>query len=313
MNARVTVVGSLNMDLVARAPRIPEPGETIIGGEFRNVPGGKGANQAVAAARIGAQVSMVGRVGSDAFAEPLLHNLASGGIDHTFVTRDSEAATGVALIVVDDVGQNSIVVASGANMRFSPADVDAARAAIAGADVVLLQLESPLDTVTRAAEIARAHGVRVILNPAPARPLPATLLSLVDVLIPNESETALLTDMPVADQAEAEAAAAALRRSGVGTVILTLGERGALLAQGEDVELIPAFEVTPIDTTAAGDAFVAGFAVALAEGKTLAKAVRWGNAAGALATTKLGAQPSLPTRRAVERLLAEGLAKGDRT
>jgi len=311
MTSRVTVVGSLNMDLVARAPRIPEPGETIIGGEFCNVPGGKGANQAVAAARIGALVSMVGRVGSDAFAEPLLHNLASDGIDHTFVTRDSEAATGVALIVVDDVGQNSIVVASGANMRFSPTDVDAAKAAIAAADVVLLQLESPLDAVTRAAEIARAHGVRVVLNPAPARPLPATLLSLVDVLVPNESETALLTDMPIADHAEAEAAAAALRRSGVGTVILTLGERGALLAQGEDVELIPAFEVTPIDTTAAGDAFVAGFAVALAEGKTLAEAVRWGNAAGALATTELGAQPSLPTRRAVERLLAEGIAKGD--
>ena len=309
MTSRVTVVGSLNMDLVARAPRIPEPGETIIGGEFCNVPGGKGANQAVAAARIGALVSMVGRVGSDAFAEPLLHNLASDGIDHTFVTRDSEAATGVALIVVDDVGQNSIVVASGANMRFSPTDVDAAKAAIAAADVVLLQLESPLDAVTRAAEIARAHGVRVVLNPAPARPLPATLLSLVDVLVPNESETELLTGLPVGDQAEAEAAAAALQEMGVGTVILTLGERGALLAREGEVTLLPAFDVTPVDTTAAGDAFVGGLGVALAEGKTLAEAVRWGNAAGALATTRLGAQPSLPTRGALEALLAKDATK----
>jgi ribokinase len=337
MIVRVTVVGSLNMDLVARAPRIPEPGETIIGGEFYSVPGGKGANQAVAAARIGAQVSMVGRVGNDTFAESLLHSLASDRIGHVFVTRDAEAATGVALIVVDDRGQNSIVVASGANMRLSPADVDAAEAALAESDVLLLQLESPLDTVARAAELARAHGVRVILNPAPARPLcavgtapfgegsvcavgtapfggrsvPDALLSLVDVLILNESETALLTGMPVADRAGAEEAAAALRELGVGTVILTLGARGALLARATGVELIPAFEVTPVDTTAAGDAFVAGFAVALAEGKALAEAARWGNAAGALATTKMGAQPSLPTRRAVEQLLTGGAAKGD--
>jgi ribokinase len=310
MTARVTVVGSLNMDLVARAPRIPQPGETIIGGDFHTVPGGKGANQAVAAARLGAQVSMVGRVGRDAFANPLLDNLAAAGVDHAFVIPDPEAATGVALIVVDDTGQNSIVVASGANMRLSPADVDGAEAAIAGADALLLQLESPLETVTRAAEVARAHGVRVILNPAPARSLPAALLSLVDVLIPNESETALLTGLPVGDQAEAEAAAAALRGMGVGTVILTLGERGALLAQAGAAELVPAFEVTPVDTTAAGDAFVGGFAVALAEGQTLAEAVRWGNAAGALATTKLGAQPSLPTGQDLEVLLATGSAGG---
>ena len=312
MRAHVTVVGSLNMDLVARTPRIPQPGETIIGGDFHTVPGGKGANQAVAAARLGAQVSMVGRVGRDAFANPLLENLAAAGVDHTFVTQYPGAATGVALIVVDDAGQNSIVVASGANMRLSPADVDAAEAAIAAADALLLQLESPLETVTRAAEVARTHRVTVILNPAPARPLPAALLSLVDVLIPNESETSLLTGMPVGDQAEAETAAAALRESGVGTVILTLGDRGALLAREGETERFPAFDVTPVDTTAAGDAFVGGFAVALAEGQSLAEAVRWGNAAGALATTKLGAQPSLPNRHALEKLLAEGTAESAR-
>ena len=311
MIARVTVVGSLNMDLIARSPRIPRPGETIIGGDFHTAPGGKGANQAVAAARLGARVSMIGRVGRDAFAGPLLDNLSAAGVDHTFVIQDSEAATGVALIVVDDAGENSIVVASGANMRLSPADVDGAEAVIADADALLLQLESPLKTVIRAAEVARAHGVTVILNPAPARSLPAELLAMVDVLIPNESETSLLTGLPVSNQAEAETAATALRELGVGTVILTLGERGALLAREEEAEQVPAFEVTPVDTTAAGDAFVGGFTVAMAGGQPLAEAVRWGNAAGALATTKLGAQPSLPTRQDLEALLTTGTIGGD--
>ena len=311
MAAHITVVGSLNMDLVVRAPRIPQPGETIIGGDFHTVPGGKGANQAVAAARLGAQVSMVGRVGRGAFAGPLLKNLAAAGVEHAFVTQDSEAATGVALIVVDDAGQNSIVVASGANVRLSPTDVDDAGATIAAADALLLQLESPLETVTRAAEVARAKGATVILNPAPARSLPAALLSLVDVLIPNESEAALLTGLPIDNPAEAEAAATALRELGVGTVILTLGERGALLAREDGAEVFPAFEVTPVDTTAAGDAFVGGFAVALAGGQPLAEAVRWGNAAGALATTRLGAQPSLPTRQELQALLATGTIVGD--
>ncbi len=305
MIARVAVVGSLNIDLVVRAPRIPQPGETIIGGDFRQMPGGKGANQAVAAVRLGASVSMVGRVGRDGFGQTLLENLAHDGVDHSFVIQDAAAATGVALIVVDDAGQNSIVVASGANGRLSPGDVQAAEAAIARADVLLLQLESPLEAVTRAAEMAHAHGVAVVLNPAPARPLSASLFSIVDVLVPNESETALLTEMPVADRAQAEAAAAALLELGVGTVILTLGERGALLAGADGVTHVPAFEVVPVDTTAAGDAFVGGFAVALAEGRALAEAARWGNAAGALATTKAGAQPSLPTRRAVTALLAD--------
>jgi ribokinase len=304
MSAHVAVVGSLNMDLVIRSPRIPLPGETIIGGEFHTAPGGKGANQAVAAARLGAQVSMVGRVGRDAFGSQLLENLAADGIEHNFVLEDREASTGVALIVVADDGENSIVVASGANAHLSPADVETSEAAIARADVLLLQLESPLETVTQAAQTARARGVTVILNPAPARALPGELLALVDVIIPNESETALLTGMPVENQAEAEAAAAMLRRRGVGTVILTLGERGALLSYERGTTIFPAYDVKPVDTTAAGDAFVAGLAVALAEGKSWATAVQWGNAAGALATTKLGAQPSLPTRTTVEQLLA---------
>lgn len=303
MTARVAVAGSLNVDLVARAPRMPQPGETIIGSDFRRVPGGKGANQAVAAAKLGAQVAMMGRVGGDTFATQLRENMRSVGIDLTHVTEDPDAPTGVALIIVDDAGQNSIVVASGANAHFSPADVAAAEETLAAADVLLLQLESPLETVIRAAEIAAAHGVHVILNPAPAQELPDSLLSLVDALIPNESETALLTGRSVESDKDARAAARDLLAYGVETVIITLGERGALLTEDDSATLIPSFEVEVVDTTAAGDGFVGSFAVALAEGRTLQEAVRWGNAAGALAATKMGAQPSLPTRKALERLL----------
>ena len=315
MTASIAVVGSLNMDLVIRSPNIPRPGETIIGGEFHTVPGGKGANQAVAAARLGARVSMVGRVGKDAFGGTLLENLAADGIDHGFVVQDGEAATGVALIVVDDNGENSIVVASGANMRLSLADVEAAESVVAAADVLILQLEVPLDCVIRSAELAHAHGVKVVLNPAPARLVPARLLSLVDVLVPNESEAALLAGLPVGTQAETAETAEALLGSGVGTVILTLGGRGALLAREREMQAFPAFDVKAVDTTAAGDAFVASLAVALAEGEALEEAVRRGNAAGGLAATKLGAQPSLPTRQALERLISEGSTRspqGDR-
>lgn len=305
MTAHITVVGSLNMDLIVRAPRIPQPGETIIGSGFHVAPGGKGANQAVAAARLGARVSLVGRVGQDSFGTDLLANLREASVDHTYVVQDPDAASGVALIEVDDAGQNSIIVASGANMRLSPADVEAAEAVIAGADILLLQLESPLETVTRAAQLARAHQVTVILNPAPAQPLPVELLSAVNILLPNESETAILTGLPVGDQSEIEAAGARLRDLGIETLILTLGERGAMRVTAGGSQLFPTFQVTPVDTTAAGDAFVGGLAVALAEGLSLPEAIRWGNAAGALATTRLGAQPSLPTRQTLEALLVE--------
>jgi ribokinase len=303
MPARIVVVGSLNMDLVTRTERIPQPGETILGGDLQTFPGGKGANQAVAARRMGAQVAMIGRVGQDAFATPLLQALGEAGVDSSHVLQDPSAATGVAIIVVDQRGQNSIVVCSGANAHLSPQDIRSAESTIAGADALLLQLESPLETVRCAAEIARGHGVRVILNPAPARPLPEALLRNVDVLVPNESEAALLTGLPVEDVPQVEAAAARLHEMGAEAVVVTLGERGALYLYKGESHRVPAFEVTPVDTTAAGDAFMGGFAVALAEGKPFAEAVRWGNAAGALATTKMGAQPSLPERGAVENLI----------
>ena len=249
---------------------------------------------------------MVGRVGRDDFGSALRATLRADGIDCTYVFEDEKSVTGTASILVDDAGQNSIVVAPGANARLTPDDVNEAEFAIAQADVLLLQLEIPLETVIRSAEVAQRYEVPVVLNPAPARPDLASLLPLVDILIPNESETALLTGLPVGAEIEIQTAVEALRKSGIGTVILTLGARGALVASKTGVKRIPAFPVSPVDTTAAGDAFVGGFAVALAEGKSLIEAIRWGNAAGGLATTQLGAQPSLPTRQAVLELLADG-------
>jgi ribokinase len=303
MTPRLTVVGSLNMDLVVRAPRIPHPGETIIGTDFRTVPGGKGANQALAAARLGAQVAMVGRVGQDDYGVALLKNLRDAQVDHSHVIRDREAPTGVALIVVDDAGENSIVVASGANSQLTSADVDSAFPAIAAADALILQLESPIDAVTHAAQVAHEHRVKVILNPAPARKALHDLLPLVDVLIPNEHEAMLLTGTASGDVSGIEDAAARLIDKGVETVVVTLGHRGALLAREGETGRVPAFTVTAVDTTAAGDAFVAGFSLAMAAGRPLVEAVLWGNAAGALAATRLGAQSSLPTRRELVALL----------
>jgi ribokinase len=301
---KVVVVGSINMDLVARSQRIPHAGETVIGGDFRTVPGGKGANQAVAARRLGAQVRMLGRVGMDPFGSQLLDNLSRAGVDTISIGRDPQAASGIALIMVDDAGQNSILVAPGANMLLASADMDAAEEVIASAQVMLLQLEIPLETVVRAVQIGHAHGVKVVLNPAPAQPLPPELTRLVDVLVPNEFEAALLTGLPVDSDEQIRVAAGALRATGAVNVIITLGGRGALLATAEGFQHFPAFPVKPVDTTAAGDAFVGCLGAALAEGCTLEEAMRWGSAAGALSTTKKGAQPSLPQRKEVEKLLS---------
>ena len=310
MAAKVTVVGSINMDLVTRVTNFPEPGETIIGGDLKTIPGGKGANQAVAAARLGAEVSMVGRVGDDVFASQLKENLAGAGVDLTYVFDSDSAASGVALILVDQHGQNIIVVASGANARVTAQDVEAAAAAITTADVLLLQLEIPLESVHRAAELAHENGVKVILNPAPAQALPAELFTLIDILVPNESETSILTGLPADSLKDLEASAGKLRSLGAGTVLLTLGQQGALLVEPAGFRRYPAFTVERVvDTTAAGDAFVGGLATAIAEGKWVSEAVPWGNAAGALAVTRSGAQPSLPNRREVEELIGQATAE----
>jgi len=294
--ANITVVGSLNMDLVVRTPRIPRPGETIIGSDFHTIPGGKGANQAVAAAKLQARVSMVGRVGNDDFGRALLTNLSAVGINSDFVKIDPAAASGIALITVEDSGQNNIVLASGANMALTVQDIESAEERIAQSQIILLQLESPVAAVQAALRLAKKRGVTTVLNPAPAQPLPEELLRDVDILVPNESETSLLTGLPVETPAQAEVAAEQLRRMGIGTVILTLGARGAFVSSARESGFFPSYPIKAVDTTAAGDAFLGGFAVALAEGSSLVEATRRGNAAGALAATKLGAQPSMPTR-----------------
>jgi ribokinase len=300
----ITIVGSLNMDLVVRVAHLPAPGETILGRDYHTIPGGKGANQAVAAARLGGVVHMVGRIGQDKYGQTLCANLSTEGINVEFVQEDSETASGVALITVDEAGANTIVVAAGANMALTPQDVLQAFKRIASMDVLVLQLELPIECVLEAARAGRARGAKVVLNPAPARLLSDDIYKNVDVLIPNETETSLLTGLPVDTLGQAEQAANRLLEMGVGAVVLTLGGRGALVvAPGESSIHIPPHVVQVVDTTAAGDAFVAGLAVGLAEGLNLAEAARLGNSAGAIAVTRLGAQPSMPTREDVVRML----------
>lgn len=297
---QILVVGSLNADLVVRAPRFPQPGETISGEDLQVIPGGKGANQAVAAARLGANVSMLGRVGKDNFGDFLLDNLKQNNVDTASIQRD-DAATGTATIIVDANGQNSIVLSPGANGKVTPADVD--HASFPKGGLLLLQLEIPTPTVLRAAQRARENGTRVILNPAPAQQLPDELIALADFLIPNEPELSLLAHQPVTDLASAEKAANLLLERGAKNVIVTLGSKGALIVGKETRKHVDSFPVKVVDTTAAGDAFIGGFATSLLEDKSLEESVRFGCACGALAVTKFGAQPSLPTKQEVEQFV----------
>lgn len=303
MSPRILVLGSSNTDMIIKLDRIPRPGETILGGEFATAPGGKGANQAVGAARAGGQVMFVARVGRDIFGEQAVAGFVRDGIAVDYVFRDPAAPSGVALIFVAEDGENSIAVASGANAKLSPADVKKARPAFTDASVLLMQLETPLTTVQAAAELAAQRGLRVILNPAPARPLPDELLRLVSILTPNETEAELLTGIAVKNDSSAVQAAGKLLARGVQTVILTLGARGAFIATKESSQLVPSFKVKPVDTTAAGDIFNGALAVALAEDKSLPDAVRFANAAAALSVTMLGAQPSAPARKQIELFL----------
>lgn len=300
----IVVFGSINMDLVVRAPHIPIPGETILGSDFVMVPGGKGANQAVAAARLGAPVRMVGAVGNDGFCPQLRQSLADYGVDTTRV-HTSETASGVALITVDDKGENSIVVASGANMRL-PADIlDSLDNALDQASILLLQLEIPLDFVITAARLAKKRGVMVILDPAPAptKPLPAELLQSIDVITPNESETAALTGINPIDTAHAINAATHLHQLGVPQVIIKRGGNGVLWSDGSKTIIQPAFQVPVVDTVAAGDSFNGSLATALAEQQYWGDALRFAAASAAISVTRRGAQQSMANRDEVEDLL----------
>ncbi len=297
---RIVVVGSSNTDLVIKTRSIPRPGETVLGGSFLMAAGGKGANQAVAAARLGADVTFVARIGSDAFGDAALVRLAAEGIRTELIAREDQPASGVALIIVDEQAENAIAVAPGANSLLSVHDVEQAKDTIRAADVLLLQLETPLDTVRYAARLAREADVPVILNPAPAQPLDQAMLACVTVLTPNRAEATLLSGIEVVDDATGRAAAHALLGMGVLHVVITLGAAGALrIDQGEE-DRIAGMVVDALDTTAAGDAFNGALAVALGAGDSMRQAVRFATVAGALATTQMGAQPSLPTREAVE-------------
>lgn len=300
MPATVVVVGSLNMDLVTRASRLPRGGETLVGQSFATVPGGKGANQAVAAARLGAEVAMIGCIGSDAYGAQLRDALLVEGIDCQAVS-EVPGSSGVALIVVDDSSQNAIVIVAGSNGQLTPASLLAFDAVLQAAEVIVCQLEVPMDTVGYALTRGRELGKTVILNPAPASgPLPADWYACIDYLIPNESEASALSGVPVDSLDSAKVAATHLLKAGAGKVIVTLGSQGALFADGQGFEHLLAPKVQAVDTTAAGDTFVGGFAAALASGQSEAEAIRFGQVAAALSVTRAGAQPSIPTLHDVE-------------
>ena len=297
---KVTVVGSFMYDLVATAPRRPKTGETLIGDSFGMFLGGKGANQAIAASRAGAIVSMVGRLGNDLFGDQFLEKFSEEGINTDFVIQDTENGTGVGMPLIDASGDNSIVIIPQANMALSVENIDQAESSIADSDVLVLQCEVPMEANQRAAEIANKTDTLVILNPAPACEIPDALLSLVDIITPNESETEILTGMPTETDNQAIEAAHLLLSKGIETVILTLGSRGSFLLTKKMEKLIPAYSVEVVDTTAAGDAFCGALAASLAHGINIEKSVKIANAAGALAVTKLGAEPSLPSREEIQ-------------
>lgn len=301
---KVTVVGSANVDLVIRAERMPNSGETLIGDAFDIFTGGKGFNQATAAARLGAQVTLIGRIGDDPFAEILRSAIESEHIDNRFVTTDAESGTGIATIVVEPDGDNSIIVVPRANMRLTSEDIADAADSIAEADVLLLQLETPIEASQTAINIAKANDTIVILDPAPARPLPPSLLAEVDILTPNATEAALLSGHTVNTSEDAFVTAETLQTQiatdSHAAVVLTLGEQGVLLCTSAQSTHIPAILVDAVDTTGAGDAFSGALATALANGDELSEAVKFAVAAGAAAATVLGATPSMPTREKIE-------------
>ncbi len=292
----IVVIGSTNTDMVIRATHLPAPGETLLGGSFFMNPGGKGANQAVAAKRLGGDVTFIAKTGNDIFGDTALKQFKAEGINTKFMLRDQHNPSGVALITVDDHAENTIVVASGANGTLSPTDLVPAETLINNEAIVLVQLEIPLETVQFAASLAAMGGAKLILNPAPAQVLPDELLKQVSIITPNETEAEMLSGQTITDLASVQAAALAIRSRGVETVIITLGSKGAWISNAEIELLVEAPSVQAIDTTAAGDVFNGALAVALSEGRTLADAVAFSCKAAAISVTRLGAQAAAPYR-----------------
>ncbi|MAT42315.1 MAG: ribokinase [Anaerolineaceae bacterium] len=302
MAGKIIVIGSLNMDLVVFTPRFPKIGETILGSSFSTFCGGKGANQAVAMARLGADVQMIGKIGKDEFGQTLLENLTANQVQ-TESVLEAEAQSGTAIITVDALGQNTIVVIPGANRELKPEDIYCLRETIQHSDYLVMQLEIPMETVVAAAKLAYESGVKIIVNPAPASDLPDDLYPLVDYLIPNESELSILSNLPVTTIEEVKAACAVLLQRGIKNLVVTMGEQGVFY-RGEDQEIsISAYPVQPVDTTAAGDAFIGGFVTALAAGLPIQTILNRASASGAISVTRQGAQTSLPYDHEVDQFL----------
>lgn len=300
----ILVIGSANMDMVVVTKRPPQPGETVFGSQFAMFPGGKGANQAVCCAKLGSRVHFIGKMGNDVFRTKLMQSMKNDGVRLQHLLVDPAAPTGIALITVDARGQNEIVVVPGSNMKLTPADINKKRDIFAKIKIVLLQLEIPIETVTQSARLAKAHGATVILNPAPARKTPQSLLRMIDYVTPNETEAETLTGMPVKNVASAQKAAKRLLEIGVKNVIITLGAKGCLLVNSESVEIFSARKVKAVDTTAAGDAFNGALAFSLAKGRNINEAIRFANAVAAFSVTKMGAQSSMPTMNELQKFLS---------
>ncbi|WP_056928690.1 ribokinase [Candidatus Symbiothrix dinenymphae] len=296
-NDRIVVVGSCNTDMVIKSERLPAPGETILGGTFLMNPGGKGANQAVAAARLGGNVSFVAKTGNDLFGKQSVELYKAEGIGTNYIFSDAENPSGVALITVDAKGENCIVVASGANGTLSPENIDTAQPEIESASIVLMQLEIPLETVEYTAEMAFRKGIKVILNPAPAQKLSDKLLQSLHIIIPNSTEAEILSGIKVSDWTTAKAAATAISAKGVDIVVLTLGAQGALIKEGDRFHEVVAEKVKAVDTTAAGDTFCGALCVGISEGLSVLDAVKIACKAAAISVTRMGAQASAPYRQ----------------
>lgn len=299
MNKKILVIGSSNTDMTIKGERLPVPGETVTGGVFYMGPGGKGANQAVAAARLGGDVAFICKVGRDIFGDSALEGYKKEGIDITHAMR-SDKASGTALILVDDSGENCISVASGANGDLTPEDIDSVADVIRGAGFLILQLEIPAETVLRAAKIAHEAGVYVILNPAPAKKLPEEVFKYISLMTPNQTEAAFMSGIDVKDEASLEKAVEVLHGYGVKDFVVTLGSKGSLVLTGGKAEMIPSQKVKAVDATAAGDTFCGGLCVGLSEGLSLTDAARFATKAAAITVQRMGAQASIPTRDEIE-------------
>jgi ribokinase len=293
---KIIVVGSTNMDMVVKTSHIPAHGETVLGGSFFMNPGGKGANQAVAVARLGGEVIFISKMGNDVFGKQSFQLFDEEGIDTMYILSDDELPSGVALITVDNAGENSIVVAPGANANLLPADIQAALAELENASIVLMQLEIPLETVKFIVQYLSSKNVQVILNPAPATILPSELLTHIDIITPNKTEASMLSGIEVMDIETAKKAARIIHEMGVKNVVVTMGPLGAVMYYNKEFHIVPAHQVETVDTTAAGDVFNGALAVSLSEGKTLIDAVRFACEAAAVSVTRLGAQSSIPYR-----------------